>query len=373
MKSVKIFFLFLTVVVFSCTKLDETFRAELEENNSGTITAAELLTSAYNSIGGTYVTGNTWHIQEHTSDESIAPTRGPDWYDNGQWQGLHAHTWGTDNGIIVGAFSDLLSAQFAASNVLQFSPSAQQAAEARFIRALSIFSVADGWDQVPYRENLTDYRIDPTTMTGTQAADFVISELTAIMNDLPSTGAAYVANKNAARALLMKTYLNKGVFANRASPSFDDGDLSQVISLANDIIASGQYSLETNYFDNFAPNNDAVSTENIYTFYNQNGDRGQNMRGTWFQIAHYNMDPGGWNGFATLSDFYDKFDANDKRIGAYYTYPGSRPNPGHRTNVGFLIGQQYNLTTDVALNDRAGNPLAGPRGRSLRRRGGVTQ
>jgi len=69
------------------------------------------------------------------------------------------------------------------------------------------------------------------------------------------------------------------------------------------------------------------------------------------------MDPGGWNGFATLSDFYDKFDANDQRIGQYYNYPGARPNPGHRRNVGFLIGQQYNLTTDAALQDRKGNPL----------------
>jgi len=69
------------------------------------------------------------------------------------------------------------------------------------------------------------------------------------------------------------------------------------------------------------------------------------------------MDPGGWNGFATLSDFYDKFEAADERLGKYYVYPGSKPNPGHRTNVGFLAGQQYNLTTDVALKDRKGNPL----------------
>src|ERR1041385_3477094 len=158
MKSIKITFLsFLMLVFFSCTKLDETFRSELEQNNSGSITAADLLKGAYSSIGGTFVTGNYWHLAEHTSDELLGPTRGPDWDDNGQWRALHAHTWNADHGIIGGAFSDLLSAQFAASNVLQFSPSAQQAAEARFIRALSIFAVADGWNQVPYRDNLTDY------------------------------------------------------------------------------------------------------------------------------------------------------------------------------------------------------------------------
>jgi hypothetical protein len=92
----------------------------------------------------------------------------------------------------------LLGAQFAASNVLQFSPSPQQAAEARFLRALSIYWVLDGWDQVPYRENLTDYKITPKTLKGTEAADFIISELNAIMATLPdgSPTSATVANKD---------------------------------------------------------------------------------------------------------------------------------------------------------------------------------
>lgn len=358
MKPVKIFLLLLFVTFFSCTKLEERFRGELEENSAGNVTAAQLLTNAYNSIAGTYVTGNFWHISQHTSDETLGPTRGPDWDDNGQWRSIHAHTWNADHGIISGAFGDLLGAQFAASNVLEYSPSAQQKAEARFLRALSIFSVLDGWDQVPVRENLTDYKINPKTLKGTEAADFIISELNAIMNDLPSGGNAYVANKNAARALLMKTYLNKGVFANRAAPTFATADMDQVITLANQITG---YTVSANkYFDNFAPNNDAVSTENIFTFYHDNAsNRGANMRGTWFQIAHYNMDPGGWNGFATLSDFYNKFGAGDIRLGidTGYVYPGSRPNPAKKRNVGFLIGQQYNMTTGAALNDRGGNPL----------------
>jgi hypothetical protein len=355
MKSIKIFLLFLLMAFFSCTKLDETFRSELEENNAGNISAAQLLTTAYDAISGTFQTGDFWHISQHTTDETIGPTRGPDWDDNGQWRALHAHTWNPDHGIIGGAFTGLLGAQFAASNVLQYNPSAQQKAEARFIRALSIFSVLDGWDQVPYRENLIDYKVDPKTLKGTEAADFIITELTEIINDLPGSGPSYVANKNAARALLMKVYLNKGAFANRAAPTFPAADMTQVVTLADQITG---YTIATNkYFDNFAPNNDAVSTENIFTFYNKNGDRGQNIVGTWFSMAHYNMDPGGWNGFATLSDFYNKFEAADQRLGSAYAYPGAQPNPGNRRNVGFLIGQQYNLTTDAALNDRGGSPL----------------
>ncbi len=370
MKHIKIVFvLFLMLSAFSCTKLDESLRSELEQNTSGKVTADQLLTSAYNSLNGPFQTGDLWHVQQHTSDETIAPTRGPDWDDNGQWRALHAHTWNPDQGQIRGAFNGLLGAQFSASNVLQFSPSPQQAAEARFIRALTMFAVLDGWDQVPYREDLTNYKTLPKTLKGKEAADFIISELTAIMATLPDNAAAYVANKNAARALLMKVYLNKGVFSNRAAPTFDAADMNQIITLADQIISSAKYSLNAEFFDNFAPDNDVKSKENIYTLYNQAGDRGGNVRGAAFQVSHYNMNPDGWNGFATLSDFYDKFEAIDQRRGKNYRYPGALPNPGNRINVGFLVGQQYNLTTDAPLTDRKSNPLVFTREVKLREAG----
>lgn len=350
--------LFLALAFSACTKLNEEFRSELEQSNTG-ITATQLLTSAYNSIYGPFQ-GNSdvWSTQEITSDEAIAPTRGGDWDDNGAWRALSAKTWNADLGQIRGAFNGLLGAQFAASNVLQFNPTPQQAAEARFIRAFSMYWVLDGYDQVPYREDLTNYKILPKTLKGVEAADFIIGELNAIMATLPD-GPASVANKNGAKALLMKIYLNKGVYANRATPAFSAADMAQVITLADQIIATNKYSLNTNYFDNFAPDNNVKSTENIFTFLNDPAaNRGGNVRGFAYMVSHYNMNPGGWNGFATLSDFYDKFDAADKRRGSAYAYPGSLPNPGNRVNVGFLTGQQYNLTTDAPLNDRTGAPLA---------------
>src|SRR4030095_16915643 len=194
----KHFRLFLCMVlflaVFSCTKLDEKFRSELTENNTGSITAAELLTGAYNSIGGTFQgNGNLWSSATITSDEAIGPTRAGDWDDNGLWRALHLHSWNADHSYLSGAYSSLLSTQFAASNVLQFNPSAQQAAEARFIRALSMYWVLDGYDQVPYREDLTNYKIMPVTLKGTEAADFIIAELNEILATLPDTGPAYTA------------------------------------------------------------------------------------------------------------------------------------------------------------------------------------
>ncbi|HEX5151104.1 MAG TPA: RagB/SusD family nutrient uptake outer membrane protein [Parafilimonas sp.] len=358
MKYIKIvFFIFLTLTYTACTKLDEKFRSDVV--NASNLTATQLLTSAYNSLN-TVQTGDWWHLQEHTSDELIGPTRGPDWDDNGNWRALHLHTWTADQSQVNGAFSALLTGQYNASVVLQpeFKATTQQAAEARFIRAFTIFAVLDSYDQVPYREDLNDFKKLPVTMKSTEAADFVITELNAIISDLPD-GPNYIANKDAAKVLLMKVYLNKAVYANRSTPSFDNGDMQQVITLADQIINSGKYSIGAkDYFNNFAPDNDIISKENIFTLLNQpGGTLGGNVRGTWFQIAHYNMNPGGWNGFATLSDFYNKFDATDERRGIDYRYVGALPNPAHEPNVGFFVGQRYDETTGAALKDRQGAPL----------------
>jgi hypothetical protein len=301
MKHVKIFFiLFQILVLVSCTKLNESFRSELEQGNTSNITAAQLLISAYNSLNNLGDQSAFWNVQEFTSDEAIAPTRGPDWDDNGIYRSLKGHSWNADHEFLGNAFNNLLSGQFAASNVLEFNPSAQQAAEARFIRAMTMFEVLDGWDQVPYREDLSDYKILPVTLKGNQVSDFVISELTAVMGSLPSTGPAYVANQNAAKVLLMKVYLNKGVYANRAAPTFAAADMAQVITLADQIINSNKYTLNDNFFDIFAPSNDVKATENIFTLYSENGVRGSGgPAASTFSVSHYNMNPGGWNGFAT--------------------------------------------------------------------------
>lgn len=349
--------MFITVfalVLFSCTKLKEEFRSEIEQNNSGVLGASQLLGNAYGSLNNPFMDQSRfWAAQQHTTDETIGPTRGPDWDDNGVWRVLHSHNWNADHGFLRDTYRELLQAQFAASNVLEFNPSAQQAAEARYLRALTIFCVLDGWDQVPYRENLKDYKLVPKTLKGTEAINFVISEVNAALSALPDAPPAYRANKDAARALLMKAYLNKGVFANRAQPTFDAADMNQVITLADQIINSSKYSLQNNYFDSFAPDNATKSTENIFTLQNVGGQSGGNVRSRWFLGLHYNQNPSGWNGFTTLSDFYNKFGATDSRRGG--PYQGQTNISG--INTGFLVGQQYDQN-GVALKDRKGNPLA---------------
>ncbi|KAA2239055.1 RagB/SusD family nutrient uptake outer membrane protein [Chitinophaga agrisoli] len=367
MKHLSILFMVSAILLSTgCTKLEEKLQGQATEEQVGGSggSADALLRGVYNSMRLPYQNNDqVFALSEMSTDEQIAPTRGGDWDDNGAWRVIHAHAWDGDNIHIRDCFNNLGGVIYTATNILQFNPTAQQAAEARFLRAFAMFSVLDLYDQVPYREPGEKVTEPAKVRTGTEALDYIISEVNAVMAALPDVGAANLnitrANKDAARMLLMKCYLNKGVIANRAAPTFDNADMGQVVALADQIINSGKYTFSDNYFDNFSPRNGALSKENIFTAENQGGVDAGGLNAIWHTVMHYNQNPAGWNGWTTLSDFYNKFEAADKRRGLAYdvTADGGPANPGNRVNVGFLIGQQYDLKTDAPLKDRTNAPL----------------
>src|SRR5919199_2559894 len=52
-------------------------------------------------------------LEDLTTDVSIVPTRGSDWYDNGQWLDLHRQTWTANSAgtlaFVAGAWNDMFS------------------------------------------------------------------------------------------------------------------------------------------------------------------------------------------------------------------------------------------------------------------------
>ncbi len=106
---------FLTIILlaslfsFSCTKLDEELR-DAVSNESSTVTAEGLLQGAYESYEYPF-TGSVPYLgaSEHTTDEALGPTRGPDWDDNGVWRVLHAHTWNADHAFLRDTYRELLA------------------------------------------------------------------------------------------------------------------------------------------------------------------------------------------------------------------------------------------------------------------------
>jgi starch-binding outer membrane protein, SusD/RagB family len=382
MKNNKIFNRFIipllsvAIINNSCTKLDENLNSTLTSSQVAATPGSTdgLLAAAYSDLGGLlHGQDQLFSLQENTTDESLVPTRGGDWDDNGVWRVLHSHKWNADHGQLLSVFNNLNKLNFDATNVLLFKPSLSQEAQARFLRAFALFNLLDLYGQYPFRNPGENLLNAPVVKTGTEGIDFIISELNAVLPNLSSSNSNTIANPDAVRVLLMKCYLNKGAFLNRATPTFAATDLQSVITLGTNIINSNKYTLNANYFDNFSVDNDVKSKEGIFTYPNFSGVSANNggPQARWNMTLHYNSytpaNPNaGWNGFSTLGEFYSTFGVSspttfttadtllDKRIGGRY-YVGATEKSGLRP--GLLVGQQFN-ELGVALKDRNGAPLA---------------
>ena len=229
------------------------------------------------------------------------------------------------------------------------------------------------YGQYPFRNPGDNLLNAPQVKSGAEAINFIIAELNAALPNLPATNDMTKANPDACRFLLMRCYLNKGAFINRAAPTFDAADMAQVITLGNTIINNPKYSYTPNYFDNFSVDNGTKSKEGIFAYPNASGVSANHgpIEARWNMTLHYNSytpkNPNaGWNGFSTISEFYSTFGVAtpttftpadtllDRRIGGRY-YQGATNVSGIRP--GMLVGQQFN-ETGAAIKDRKGNNLA---------------
>ena len=381
-KFLKIATIFFAAVATSCTKLDQSLNSTLTNNQAANALGPNgtqlLLQTAYNDFGNPYSDlGAIFALEEVSADECLVPTRAGDWDDNGRFRKLHQHTFlaeGEDQ------FNNLNKLNFDATNVLAFNPTKKQAAEARFLRALSLYQLLDLFGQCPFRDPGDNLLNAPKVYSGDSATLFIIDELTTILPDLDVSSNPVTdimgktrATQDAAKFLLMRVYLNRGAFANRANPVFADADMQKVISLGNEIINSGRYSYNPSFFNNFDVTN-YDSPEGIFAYPNYSGvvTNNSDIRQRWWSPLHYNQIPSGssqpvagWNGFSTVADFYNAFGVTttptqtivdsllDKRIGWRF-YPNCTEISGIRP--GLLIGQQYDQN-GVKYKDRKGNDL----------------
>jgi len=367
------------VGVVGCTKLTESYKTTIPASQAAAVLTPDLLLAkAYNDLPGPFVgQAVVFSLEENSTDESLVPTRGGDWDDNGVWRVIHNHSWNADHQQVIDVYNSLNALTFDATNVLAFNPSKAQAAEARVLRAISLFYLLDIYDQFPVRNPGDTLLNAPKVYFGVDGVDFIISEVEAALPDIPAGNANTQITPEAAKTLLMKCYLNRGAYKNRLSPTFDDADMQKVISLGNEIITSGKYSYEANYFTNFGFQNKS-SKEGIFIYPSSSGQAANNpgMNARWMMTFHYNeysaqAPNAGWNGFSTTSDFYKTFGGNglgttpnyslndtllDTRMGRRVTSDitttkasGIRP--------GFLIGQQFDKA-GVPEKDRKGNPLS---------------
>jgi hypothetical protein len=335
-----------TLLFASCTDLvvKET-DSKISTTETGEFTGVEMpasLVNAYNGLNWENSQQDLYALNVGTTDEIFIPTRGTDWGDNGVWRDLAKHAWTSAHVYNYQTWNYLNSNVYKTNQILHAPTvtTAQEKAEAKFIRAYNMFWILDLWQQVPFRDADEGPEIDPKVLTAAEAVAFIEKDLTDAIADLPATGGDQVAaqgkgSKAAARYMLAKLNLNKHVYLGQAAAAA--ADMDKVISLV-DLIAADGYAIEDDFFQIFAPSADSE------TIFWANGQYAQRIWGS----LHYNQGRdtdwafGGWNGFATTAEFYSKFEgpADDNSPGG-----GQEERRGYVPNnalgIGFLIGKQY--------------------------------
>src|SRR5580704_9373445 len=107
-KYLKISSLLVLAGLAGCTKLTESYKTTIPASQAATVlTPNLLLTKAYNDIPAPFVgQDEVFSLEENSTDESLVPTRGGDWDDNGVWRVIHNHNWNAEHSKVLKVYNN---------------------------------------------------------------------------------------------------------------------------------------------------------------------------------------------------------------------------------------------------------------------------
>ncbi len=365
---------------YSCTDLDEVLEDELTSEFSddgvvvidgatdGGILPSGTLTPAYNRLrNGSAGHGSYYSAQEVSSDEMALGQKGGDWFDGGIWLRMHRHTFDSSNGTFNNIWNDAYGGIGEVNLALSGTLSPSEEAQAKTLRAFFYWRLLDNFGRVKI---ITAAGGDAPQASRQQVFDFVESELLgvlgigAVTSSLDLSGSAlstaaepYIVGQYAALGLLAKLYLNAEVYTGTARYQeadwaatyiIDNGpyqlcaDGCSVQNLAKrPAVASDPDELE-GYAAIFAPNNQ-FNPEMIWSIrYDAVSAGGMNFSQMNFHYSTqltYALDQQPWNGYQVVEEFYNSYEANDKR-----------------KTANFLVGPQLDFGGNALLDFAADDP-----------------
>lgn len=273
-----------------------------------------------------------WEHEELPTDEAVIG-----WGDVGLPE-LNTQLWAVDNNFVAAMYYRIFFQVVMANEFLRQTTDAkldargnvgpalradiqQYRAEARFLRALSLWHGIDMFGDIPLLTEDDLLGTLPQQSTRAEIYDFLVTELNAIKADLPVAGPANYgrASAPAADMLLAKLYLNAQVYT--GTPRY-----AEALTAAQAVISSGFYSLDTNFQRMFLADNH-TSPEVIFPVI-QDGVHTQTWGGMTFLVhaacggsmsaGTYGID-GCWWGLRLRPEAYNRYAATDTRAGSFYT------------------------------------------------------
>ena len=350
--------LFITVFNQSCTDLDEVLYSEVtpEDYFKSEEQFVTALASAYTAMGS-YASENPYSLAEMGSDEMAVPTKGADWDDGGEWRRLTLHAWTYEDGPVRNAWNFGFGGVTTCNRLIfQFQDLVEQGAvepaiadafiaELKVLRAFYYWWLIDNYGNVPLVTDFASGDAQPATTPRAEIYAYIVGELeTEVPKLSKSVDASTYGRMNywAGKHLLAILYLNAEVYTGTAQ-------WQNALNAANEIIGSGLYSLESDYFVNFNEDN-AASSEFIFAIpYDQVFFTGFTLS---MRTLHYgsqetfNLTAQPWNGYVSLEEFYNSYDDTDLRKGQAGTVDGPSTVRGN-----FIAGYQYKADGKTPITD----------------------
>ncbi len=317
------------ILVSSCWELDQEVldgvTQEQVNSSKNPVLIDVLKASAYSRIVDSWGGHNSiYSIHEVSSDEIAIPQKGADWQDGGLWLRMHRHQWLPSDEPFRNSYNYMNTAIGEINNLLVQYPDLELLnAELSVLRALVYLWLIDSFGNVPIvtEESLGG---NPKNNSRQEVFDFIersVLENVALLSKEPNKT---TMNFYTAHAILAKLYLNAEIYTGTAR--WADAEAMA------DIVISGPYSLSSNFFDNFSVRNGG-STENILTLpYDENNATGFNLAQMTLHYENqftYDLQEQPWNGYASLEEFYNRFDDADVRkqsfiVGDQFSATGAR-------------------------------------------------
>jgi len=365
-----------SLLVFSCTDLEENLVGDVTNDISvdgvsvgGSTADGGPLAGAFGRLrDGSAGHFGYYSMQELPTDEMFIGAKGGDWFDGGILIQFHQHSYDPTNGIINNTWNQTYGA-IQTSNELLASGNLDANGEAQVtaLRAYFYLRLLDLFGNVKL---ITEPGVDAPQVSRQEVYSFVESELLSAIGvsaitpgmDISSSPLGvdvnpYRINIYGALGIISRLYLNAEEYV--GTPMFVEADIASSI-----IIDSGVYQLcgegcaVTNlarrpavasdpemlegFAAVFAPNNEN-NPEHIFTIeYDEVTGGGMNFAQMNLHGPSqftYNLTDQPWNGYATLEEFYNSFEAGDLRRSA-----------------SFLTGPQMDFNGSAILDFAADDP-----------------
>lgn len=378
--------LLITGFMEACHKIDVPVSTELTTDvfPQDSLQFIETAGPAYVALRGSYAL-DYWFLQSASTDESILPARGGNWYDNQNYSMLHYHSWTKDHNWtnscyvyiekVIGASNQVLS--ILKTTMPEGAAKASALAELKMVRAIGYFMMMDLYGSAPLDTVYGDFG-QHANVPRKEVFDFIEKDVKSCIPYLSSqTGVATYgrANKYTAYALLAKMYLNAEVYTGTAR-------LADCVAACDEVIQSGKYTVtpRNNYLKMFYPDNGPDNKEFIFAIpYSPNYTTAYGLNGFMY-FARYDVPRSEKDKFgipftpsaprSTLPEYYAHFNdpkdiRNDQWLtGLQYMSDGVTPVTVTTTNIGYDFKYsgsdpsgkyvyQVNLTPDINLRYNA--------------------